>query len=297
MIRVTLLGTSGSLPTVTRQMPAVALVHEGDTFLFDCGEGTQSQMLKYGVNIFRIRAIFLSHVHGDHIIGIAGLVRTLALQGRKEPLRIFIPQGGEGIVRSLIVFDRAIINYPIEIKGVRPGEVYKGKDFTVSAFRLEHTAPTLGFVFKENDRRRFMTDKAKALGLRGTMFSELQKKGRLRVKGRIVTLSSITTLQTGKKVAYATDTRPTKETIAAARGADLLIHEAAYSDREAELAKQRKHSTSREAAQVAKKAKAVQLILTHISARHKTAAQLLKEAREAFKNVLAPDDGFTIEIR
>ncbi len=296
MIKITMLGTSGSLPTVNRHMPAVALVHEGDTFLFDCGEGTQSQMLRYGVNMFKVRAIFLSHAHGDHIIGVAGLVRTLALQGRKEPLLIFIPAGEEKVIKNLVVFDRAIINYPIIIKGIKTGVAYEGKDFKISAFRLKHTVPALGFIFKENDMRRFIIEKAKALGLKGKMFSELQKKGRIKVGGRTVTLSSITTEQVGKKIAYATDTRPVKETATAAKGADVLIHEAAYSDKEGKLAKERGHSTAREAAEVAKKAKAKLLIITHISARHKTATELVKEAKEVFGNVSAPNDGFTIEV-
>lgn len=296
MMKVTMLGTSGSLPTVNRHMPAVAIVHDGGTYLFDCGEGTQSQMLKYGINMFKVRAIFLSHAHGDHIIGVAGLVRTLALQGRQEPLLIFVPQGEEKVIKNLIIFDQAIINYPIILKGVRAGVIYKGKDFEISAFRVRHTIPALGFVFKENDKRRFIVDKAKALGLKGTMFSELQKKGRLKVGKKVVTLSSITTEQLGKKVAYATDTRPVAETATAAKGADLLIHEAAYSDNEQALAKERGHSTAREAAQVAKKAKAKMLLITHISARHKTATQLLKEAKEVFQNTLAPNDGYVIEI-
>ena len=118
-IDVVFLGTAGSVPTKERGMPSAAVIYDGSILLFDCGEGTQIQMLKYGLNAQRLKAIFISHIHGDHTIGIAGIVRSLAINGRKEALSIFVPRGSERIIRSLIVFDRAIIGYPINITGVR----------------------------------------------------------------------------------------------------------------------------------------------------------------------------------
>src|SRR5271169_2664841 len=130
-IKLVMLGTVGSSPTKARSMPSVALTYDGDVFLFDCGEGTQLQMIRYGVNSSKLKAIFISHTHGDHVIGIAGLVRTLALNRRPNPLIILVPSGYEHIIKSLISFDKAILGYSIIIKGIRTGEVYKGKGYSI----------------------------------------------------------------------------------------------------------------------------------------------------------------------
>lgn len=296
MIDITILGSSGSSPAKERKMPAVALKHEGDIFLFDCGEGTQMQMLEYGVNSYRIKAIFISHAHGDHIIGIAGLVRTLALNNRKEDLSIFVPKGQERIIKSLVVFDKALISYKISVIGVSSGVVYKGKDFTVQAFKLNHTIPTCGYVFKENDKRKFNKEKCKKLGIKGTMFSELEKKSSIRVNSKLITLGSVSEMHPGKKIVYAADTRPAKSTIIAAKDADLLIHESSYNEEHKDLARLRKHSTALEAANVAKNAHAKRLILIHISTRFKDAEPLRKEASGVFRNTDIAEDGDTITI-
>jgi ribonuclease Z len=296
MIEVTVLGTSGSSPAVGRQMPAVALRHEGEVFLFDCGEGTQMQMLKYGINSYRLKAIFISHSHGDHIIGIAGLVRTLALSNRKDDLSIFVPRGQERIIRTLVLFDKALIGYKINIIGVGSGVIYKGKDFTVSAFRLNHTIPTCGYVFKENDRRKFLKEKCRRLGIEGEMFGVLTKKGRIKIGNKTISLNSVTELKVGRKIVYAVDTRPTSATIAAAKNADLLIHESSYTDEFRKLAIMRKHSTALEVATVAKKAHVRRLCLVHISTRFKTGKPLIDEARKVFRNTIAAEDGEKIDV-
>ena len=296
MIKTIVLGIAGSAPTKERHLPSIVIVREGDMLMFDCGEGTQFQLLKYDLNAVKIKAIFLSHAHGDHTIGIAGLVRTMALNSRKAPLYIFVPEGYERIVNSLIVFDKALITYPIIIKGIKQGVVYKGKGYQVSAFRLNHTIPTYGYVFKEDDRLRFIADKAKKAGIKGTMFSELQRKGSITVKGRRISIGQLTTRQVGRKIVYAADTRPTAATVAAAKGADILIHEASYGDAEKELAVQRKHSTSEEAAETAKKAGVKRLFLTHISARHRDTTGFLAAARKIFPKTAIAKEGEAIEL-
>lgn len=295
-IKVVMLGTSGSTPTRDRSMPAVAAVYDGGVYLFDCGEGTQMQMLRYGVNAYKVRAIFISHTHADHIIGIAGLVRTLAMERRRDALDIFVPKGCEGAIKSLIGFDKAIIGYEIIVHGISGGIAYRGKGFSVKAFRIDHTIPCLGYVFREDKKRRFIAGRAARLGISGPMHSELQRKGRIRVGRRIVSIGQVTREVAGKSVAYASDTRPSSATAAAAAGVDLLIHESSYSDSEAALAKERKHSTASEAARVAAKAKAKRLVLTHISARYSSAAELEKEARAVFKNSSLAEDGRVIIV-
>ena len=253
-------------------------------------------MLEYGINSVKVRAIFLSHAHGDHIIGIAGLVRTMALNSRKTPLQIFVPKGYEKVIKNLIVFDKAMISYPIVIKGITSGQVYKGKDYTVSAFKVNHSIPTLGYVFKEDDKLRFIENLAAKAGIKGTMFGILEKKGTIKLGTKTIRLKDLTRKQEGKKIVYATDTRPANTTLKAAKGADLLIHEAAYSEAEEKLAIEREHATAHEAAELAKKAGAKRLILTHISARHKDSNGLLSDAKKVFNNTVVAEDGYSVII-
>ncbi len=296
MLKVTFLGTSGSTPTKNRALPAVALEYNGRLLLFDCGEGTQRQMMRYDINISRVDAVFLSHIHGDHSIGIAGLIRTLALNRREAPLYIYVPAGYENAIRALIKFDDVLIGYKIIVTPIRKGVIYKGKDFDVSAFAVKHTVSTYGFVFKEQDKLRFIKEKIAGTGLKGPMFAELISKGSLRVGRKLIRLRSITTMQRGVKAVYATDTRPSKETEKAAEGADLLIHEATYADSEADLAKERGHSTAGESAMLARKAKVKKLVLTHMSVRYKNLNKLLTEARKTFADTDIAKDGMSIEV-
>lgn len=296
MFEITLLGTAGSAPTKSRSLPGIYLSYEGDAFLFDCGEGTQIQLLKYGLNSHKIRAIFLSHIHGDHVIGIAGIIRTLALNNRTDELKIFIPKGYEKAIKLLITFDKAIVNYPIKIIGIKKGELFKGKNFSISSFKLNHTVPTYGFVFKENDSIRFNIKECKKLGIKGEMYKELELKGHIFINEKKRYLKDLSFIKHGRKLVYASDTRPSKETEKASKNADLLIHESSYTNQYLELAKSRKHSTSIEAATVAKNSRAKFLVLTHFSARYKDEFELINEATTIFKNTKAGTDGYKIVL-
>ncbi len=295
-IKIVFLGTSASSPTKERNLPSVAVEYEGSTYLFDCGEGTQRQLMQNSISPQKIKAIFITHMHGDHVIGVAGLIRTLALNKRTDPLEIFVPEGEEKKLMPLITFDKAFINYKIIIKGVRAGVAMKGRGFSVHAFKLMHSVPTYGYSFQEEGRVRFDHEKCKKLGIKGSMYSEIEKKGRIRVEGKAVSLKSVAKELKGRKIVYATDTRPTKTTSKISENAELLIHEATYADEFQELAKQRLHSTASEAAEVAKRGKAKMLIIFHMSARYKSPSALLKEARKVFKNTEAAYDGMVITL-
>jgi ribonuclease Z len=295
-LRLVFLGTAGSTPTKFRSLSSVALERDGEVFLFDCGEGTQRQMMQYSVNISRIKAVFLSHIHGDHTIGLAGLVRTLALNKRTFPLYIFIPQGNEKHLQELLGFDKALISYKIIIKPIKAGSIYAGKDYSIGAFKLSHTISTYGFVFKESDKTKFIKQKVKKLGIKGMEFKSLLKNKSIKLNGKLIKLKDVTTNEHGRKVAYATDTRPTKETIKASLNADVLIHESTYAGTESKFAKERSHSTATEAAEIAKRAKVKRLILTHISARYNDTSALLKDAKAVFKNTEVAKDGFEITL-
>lgn len=294
MIKITFLGTSGSAPTKKRGLPSMALEYGGHLYLFDCGEGTQRQMLLYNINSSNLKAIFVSHTHGDHIIGIAGLVRTLALNRRTLPLHIFVPKGNEDAIKALIGFDNAYMSYEIIINGVVNGVAYQERDFSVEAFKLNHSITSYGYVFREKDKIHFIKDKAAKLGIKGTMFRDLLKRKRLKVGNAMIKLSDLTTKEPGKKIVYVADTRPILDTVKKARGADLLIHEATYSSELAELAMERMHSTTTESASIAKRAGVKMLLMFHISARYKTDKKLLLEAKEIFNNSEVAKDGMEI---
>jgi len=297
MMNITMLGTSGSAPAKNRGLPSIAVEHNGSIFLFDCGEGTQLQLLRFGVNSSKIKAVFITHIHGDHVIGFAGLIRTMALNRRTAPLYVFVPAGYENAIKALIDFDGALMDYKIIIKKIASGVIYKDDELTISAFPLVHTIKIYGFVVKEADRLHFMKEKCAKLGMRGLMFKKIMKNGSIKLGKRKIKLGEVTTLKNGVGIVYAVDTRPSKNTIKAARGADAIIHEATYSDDLKDMAVERKHSTAAEAATIAKKAHAKLLVLTHISARYKDADVLLKEAKSIFKNTILAKDGLKLVIR
>ncbi|MGC8479078.1 MAG: ribonuclease Z [Candidatus Micrarchaeia archaeon] len=296
MLDIIFLGTAGSAPTKKRSLPSTYLFYDGDALLFDCGEGTQMQIIKLGLSPNKIRAIFISHIHGDHVIGIAGLVRTLALNNRTEELKIFIPKGFEKAITSLIKFDKAIINYSIKILPIKRGVIFSTKKYQVSAFKLNHTVMTYGFAFSENEKLKFDVQKCKSLGIKGDMFKHLELNGKIIINKNKILLKEVSYKKKGLKVIYATDTRPTKETITNAMHADLLIHESSYTQESIELAKSRKHSTVTEAATIAKTAKVTQLVLTHISARYKDDFELIKEGKSIFKNTSVAFDGMKLQL-
>lgn len=296
MIKVTFLGTSSATPTKKRNFSSIALSHEGKVYLFDCGEGTQRQMMRFGVSPAKIDSIFITHIHGDHTLGLPGLVRTLALTRRQTPLRIYIPAGYEKMLHSIIFYDNPRIDYKLEIIGVKPGTVLTGRDFVVKAFRLKHSVGIVGYTFSEKGKIRFLADKCRKLGLRGEMYKEILKKGKIKLNGKAINLKDITFTQEGRMFAYATDTRPLPEAARAFAGADLLVHEATYESSNAHKAKEYMHSMAEEVARLAKRAKVKRLVMTHLSARYKTADPLVKEARAVFRNSEFAEDGMEITI-
>ena len=287
MFEVTMLGTASAVPTLQRGLSAIAVRRDGDVYLLDCGEGTQRQMMRFGVSYMKVRAIFITHLHLDHFLGVFGLVETMALNGRKEKLLIFGPRGCSA------VFNKKEFVEIIEIDG-KFSRQFEG--FTASAFPTAHTKDSLGFVFAEEARRRFYEDKAKALGIKGPMFSQLMGKGSVKVEGKAIKLKDVTYEQEGKKLAYTGDAVASAAIAKAVKGADLLIHESTFcSDRAAE-AKEAKHCTALQAAQEAKKAGAKKLLLTHISGRYLGPQQLIDEAKKAFENTVVAEDGLKVTV-
>jgi ribonuclease Z len=286
MLRVTFLGTSGSTPTVERGMPGLAIKYESELMLWDCGEGTQRQLMRYHVGYGSIDSIFITHPHLDHYLGLFGLLETLKLSSPSpRPIRLFLPRGldAEG--------------YPFaKTEKLKPGELCRGRGFCVRAFAVKHCRGSHGFVFEEEERVKFHEDKAHALGLKGTQFREIQQKGRVKTEKGEIRLEDITWKKAGRKIAYAGDCAPGEGTIEAAKGADLLIHEATFDSSKDAEAKERLHSTAEDAARIAKSAGASRLVLTHISPRYSDTAILLEQAQAIFPRTEIAIDGLAIDI-
>src|SRR5207253_235115 len=306
MLSVTFLGTSAARPTVERNVSAVALVREGETLLFECGEGTQRQMMRYGVS-FALSEIFFTHFHADHFLGVIGLLRTLGLQARAEPMVLYGPKGAKKVLTQAIQLGVERVPFEVEIREVKPGEEIggrgngKGETYGIHVFATEHGGGSVGYALREHERRgRFDVEKARAAGIpEGPLWGKLSKGETVQLPdGRTVGPEGIVGgNRPGRVVVFTGDTRPCAAVVDAAQGADLLIHEATFGEDEKERAKETGHSTAREAAQVALAAKARRLVLSHVSARYSISAEeLVKEARDVFRETVVAKDGMTIEV-
>ncbi|HEY8176832.1 MAG TPA: ribonuclease Z [Gemmatimonadaceae bacterium] len=300
-LSLVLLGTSASRPTVERNVSSIALVREGETMLFDCGEGTQRQMMRYGVS-FALCDVFFTHFHADHVIGVIGLMRTMALQGRTDALRLWGPKGAGRHLKRAEQFGVDRLTFPVEIRELDHDERLKRKEYEIVPFAVEHgPGPAMGYAIVEDDRKgRFDPDHARELGIpEGPMWGRIHRGEAVTLDdGRVIQPSELVgPRRSGRTVVITGDTRPCENTMQAARGADLLVHEATFGDEEAERAVETGHSTAREAAIVAKRAGCRRLLLSHFSARYsRDAAELEAQARSEFNDVVIGRDGMVIEV-
>ncbi|MFB6077915.1 MAG: ribonuclease Z [Halarchaeum sp.] len=301
-LSVTFLGTSGAVPTVERNTSALHVRRDGDAFLFDAGEGTQRQMMRYGTG-FDVDAVFLSHVHGDHVLGLPGLVQTWAFNDRETPVDIYTPRGTGREVRDLITAVGATPDYGLDVHEVGPGETVLDRDeYEIRTFRTEHRTRSVGYALAERDRKgRFDREHAEALGVPvGPKFSELHEGNPVELSdGTVVRPEQVVgDPRPGRTVVYTGDTRPIDAVVAAAEDADLLVHDATFSDDDAERARQTAHSTAGDAGRIASDAGAKRLALTHISSRYGGhTGELKADAEDAFDgDTLLAHDGLTIDV-
>lgn len=281
-------------------MSSIAVQREGRLFLFDCGEGTQRQMMRYGVG-FAVTDIFISHLHADHYLGLTGLLRTLGLQGRTEPLSLWGPPASRATLGLLRELGGETLPFETPILEMRPGEVLRDDGYRIEAFSTRHTRESLGLALIEDDRPgRFDVERARALGVpEGPSFGALHRGEAVRLdSGRVIEPDAVVgPPRRGRRLVYSADTRPCEATIQIAHGADLLVHEATFDGAEGERARETGHSTAAEAAEVARRAEVRRLILTHLSARYSDrAGRLLEEARAIFPDTSVARDGLVVEI-
>lgn len=299
MIRITFLGTSASRPTVGRNVSSIAMQREGEVLLFDCGEGTQRQMMRYGTG-FALDDIFFTHLHADHFLGVIGLLRTLGLQGREEAIRLWAPVGSGAALdeATRVGIDR--VPFAVEIEELDGSARVQRDGYDIVPFRTQHGVRSLGYSLVEHERLgRFHPERARELGVpEGPLFGRLHRGETVAVDGRRIGPEDVVgPPRPGRRVVYSGDTRPCRETAAQARGADVLIHDATFGEEEAERARSTGHSTAREAAQLARRAGVRQLLLTHISARYaEDTRPLEREARAVFAATSVAHDGLVIEV-
>jgi ribonuclease Z len=299
-LSLTFLGTGAACPSIERNVSALALQREGETLLFDCGEGTQRQMMRYGAS-FAFREIFFSHYHADHVLGVTGLLRTMGLMDRTEPVTLYGPKGAERVLGAAIALGIERNKFPVEIVEVRPGDTLARKDYDLVTFETIHRADTIGWALVEHERLgRFDPARAREMGIpEGPLWGRIHKGEAITLDdGRVVQPSELVgPTRPGRTVVYTGDTRPADAVREISRGADLLVHEATFSSEEAARAVETGHSTAREAAEIARSAGVRELILTHISPRYsREAPELLAEASAVFPSVRVAKDGMRVEV-
>ncbi len=306
-MEITFLGTSSGVPTRSRNVSSIVLrlQQRAECWLFDCGEGTQHQLLRSDIKSSQLTRIFITHMHGDHIFGLMGLLASCGLAGSAQQVDIYGPAGLEEYLRACCKYSSTNLTHRIKVHQVKPGVIFTDSEFTVSCRPLKHRVPAFGYRVQEKDRPgRFLVEKAKALGIpSGPIYGKLKQGQNVTLPdGRHIKGADLCEeLEEGRKIAYCTDTVFCEEAITLAEDADLLIHEATFAHQDAKLAFERLHSTSTMAAQVALAAKVRKLIISHFSPRYApgnllTLDNLKQEARAIFPQTKLAYDFFTYEV-
>ena len=300
-LRVVFLGTAGSVPTNMRSLPAILIQRQDEHIMFDCGEGAQRQMIKAKISFHKKMKILITHMHGDHVLGLPGLLQTMALMDRQRPVEIYGPEGIGQFLESIRESLQFGLTFDIDIKEIlKEGIITEENEYKIEAKASNHVLPSFAYCFAEKPRPgKFYPEKAKALGIpEGELWSTLQHgTSVVLANGNKINSSEVTgPSRKGRKIVYTGDTRPITDFQSFARNADLLIHESTFDDSLAEKAKEDGHSTPSQAAHVAAEAEVKALILTHISARYSDPTLLLTQAQKIFKSAQVAEDFLEVEL-
>ena len=293
-MEVTFLGTSSAVHSKDRNHPSIALKAFGDVFLFDCGEGTQRQLLFTNVSPMKISKVFITHFHGDHILGLPGLLQSMSLNGRESKLTVYGPRGLNKLKDAIYSLGYCAIEYPVEFIEIDTGIIEETDEYVIRAQSVRHNVPSLAYSIEEKKKPRFLREKAIELGVPvGPAFGKLHNGEEIEIDGRIIKPEQVLgPPRKGIKITYSGDTRPCEEMIMFAKDSTLLIHESTFIQKEAQNAEEYGHSTAKDAAFVARESNSKKLIITHISTRYgeKYANMMLNEAREIFENTELAED-------
>ena len=300
-INVVFLGTSGSIPTLKRSLPSVVVQFSKELWMFDCGENTQRQMMQGKISFHKKLKVFLTHLHGDHVLGLPGVLQTMALMDRKETVQIYGPPG----IRNFLVCTKDTLNFgltfPIEINEIQSeGIIVNQEEYMLTAIKSNHSISSFCYAFIEKPRPgKFFPKKAKALGVPvGELWSKLQLGKKVTLDdGKVILPSDVMgPPRAGRKIVYTGDTKPFEAFASFAAGADLIIHESTFDDSLSDKAAVDGHSTPSQAAAEAKDAGAQRLALTHISARYPDASLLLEQAKRDFEDTVVAEDFMVLEL-
>ena len=300
-LSIIFLGTSGSWPTVKRNVSSIAVKRGSEIILFDCGEGTQRQFQKSNLSYMQVSKIFITHFHGDHFLGIPGLIQTMQLNDRDKPLYIYGPTGIIKLMQQLLTLGYFRPAYEIVTREIGDGEVIDFDDYAVRALSVKHNVPTLAYSLEESMRPgKFNKPKALELGIpEGPLFSKLQHGETITLKNgeKIAPKMVLGPQRQGRKIVISGDTRPYDKLIDFSKNADVLVHDATFDSELEDIANEYGHATAYQAAEIAKKAKVERLFLTHISPRYLDPLVLENDARKIFKNSFVPKDFQEFEIK
>ena len=289
---ITFLGTSCGIPTKERNTYSVLLKFNKENILIDCGEGTQIQLRKIDFSPSKVTRILISHLHGDHILGLPGLIQTRLTSDNKKEIYIYGPKNTKKYLNNLLsMFLNKKELQKIKIYEVNKGKIFENNDFTIMCEKLDHSIECLGYSIIEKDRRKINLNYTKKFGLiNNPLLGDLQKGKKITFKGHKITPNKATFLKKGKKITFVMDTKLCKSAINLAKNSDLLISESTFTKELKDKAIKFKHLTSEEAAYIAKKSKSKELILTHFSQRYKTTDDIYKQAKKIFSKVKCAKD-------
>jgi len=300
-LNILFLGTGGSWPTIKRNVTSIAVKRGSEIILFDCGEGTQRQFQKSKLSYMQISKIFITHFHGDHFLGIPGLIQTMQLNDREIPLHIYGPKGMIKLTNQLLSLGYFKPNYEIISHELNENDVIDFGEYNIKTLKVKHGVPTLAYALEEKMRPgKFNKPKALKLGIpEGPLFSKLQHGQTILLKnGKKITPDMVLgPARKGRKIVISGDTKPIDEMINFSKDADILVHEATFDSELKEISGEYGHSTAFQAAEIAKKADVEKLFLVHISPRYLENKLLENEARKVFKNSFVPNDLQEIEIK
>jgi len=299
MLEVVFLGTGSGIPSKKRNPAAIWLQYEADCMLWDCGEGTQRQLMNAGLNFMKINRIFITHWHADHWAGLIGLMQTMNLEKRKRSLEIYGPEA-ERFVGDILDLDYwgprfRVIGRNVPFEGSAATTVLKEDRFRILSIPVEHTVPSVAYAFQEDDSWNVDIEKSERLyGLKqGPLVGKLKEKGSIVLKGKTIKLEEVGIHKPGLKLVYSGDTRACQNLVTLSKAADLLICDATFAEED----ESKMHSSAKATALLAKKAGVSQLALTHFSRRYQDVRELEKEAKKVFPNTIMAEDFMRLKLK
>lgn len=299
-MKLVFLGTSAAQPTENRGLSCICLERDGEILMFDAGESSQISFMKSGLGWNKKMKLFVTHMHGDHCVGILGLLQTMSMQNRTETLEIFGPSGIEEFIGANIKVLNFGLSFPVLITIIKEGKIFEGEKFSVRVCKANHSVTAFSYLFEEKDKPgRFNLEKAKQLGIpEGKLWSDLQKGHDITINNKTIKPDQVLgEKRPGKKIGISGDTMPTTELEKFFEDCDYLVFDSTFLDEEKDRARDTCHSTAKQAATLGKNARVKNLILTHFSARYKDEEGHLKEAQEIHGSVITAKDLLEIEIK